>query len=123
MKKFSEDHEWVELTGDVAVIGITSYAADELGDLTFVELPEVDQEVCCDDPLCVVESVKAASDVVSPVDGIVTEVNLALEEEPGLINASAEDKGWLCKVKGVTEKNLVDLMSESEYEEFISAMK
>jgi len=122
MKYYSEEHEWVELNGNLATVGISSYAADELGDLTFVELPEVDAQIANGDSLCVVESVKAASDVFSPVSGTVVEINIALEENPALINTDAETNGWLCKILGVNEDELTELMNEEEYEDFISGL-
>ena len=117
MKRFSEEHEWVEVADGVATIGISAYAADELGDITFVELPEVGIVVGQGDALCVVESVKAASDVFAPISGTVTEVNEALEEDPGIINASAERDGWICKLGEIEEADLDNLMGEEEYEE------
>ncbi len=119
MKKYSKEHEWVELENGVARIGISVYAADELGDLTFVELPEVGQSVQAGEVLCVVESVKAASEVYCPVSGTVSEVNEAVEEEPGTINASAEQEGWICKMTDVDEAGLKDLMTAAEYAEFV----
>lgn len=118
MKRFSEEHEWVEVKGGIATMGITTYAAEELGDITFVELPTVGTVVAQGESLCVIESVKAASDVFSPIGGTVKEVNMALEDDPGLINASAEKEGWICKLEDIDTGELDSLMTESEYEAF-----
>ena len=94
--RFTKDHEWVELAGDIATVGISAYAADQLGDVVFVELPAVGKTVAAGDALAVVESVKAASDVYSPVAGTVTEIKNLTVEEPDQINARPESTGWLC---------------------------
>lgn len=119
MKRYSEEHEWVEVVDGVATVGISAYAAEELGDITFVELPDVGLVVGQGDALCVVESVKAASDVFSPIGGTVQAVNLALEEDPGIVNASADRDGWICKLTEVEESDLDNLMTEEEYEELV----
>lgn len=121
MKRFSEEHEWVEIGDSIATMGITSYAADELGDITFVELPTVATVVGQGESLCVIESVKAASDVFSPIGGTVKAVNEALEEKPGLINASAEKEGWICKLEDIDPSEMDSLMNEEEYEAFIES--
>lgn len=120
MKKFSKDHEWVELADGVATVGISVHAAEELGDITFVELPEVDADVEKGASFSVVESVKAASDIYSPVSGTVSEVNEDLEDEPEKVNEDAEGAGWICKISGVNEADLEGLMTEAEYKEFIA---
>ncbi len=117
-KRFSEDHEWVRVKGGIAIIGITSYAAEEMGDITFVELPDVGITVAQGDTLGVVESVKTAADVYSPVGGIVSEVNDKLTDDPGLVNDSPEQQGWICKLVEFDESDLESLMTEEEYEEF-----
>lgn len=121
MKRFSEEHEWVEVADGVAAVGITAYAAEELGEITFVELPEQGTVLGQGDSLCVVESVKAASDVFVPIGGTIMEVNGRLEEEPELVNASPEGEGWICKLTEVDEGELDSLMSEEEYEAFTSS--
>jgi len=121
MKKFSEQHEWVELENGVAIVGITAYAADELGDITFVDLPELDTGVVQGEAMLVVESVKAASDIFAPVGGTVIEVNARLEEEPELINASAEKDGWIVKLSEPIETDLEILMTQEQYDEFVSS--
>ncbi len=120
MKCYSEDHEWVELVGDVATLGISAHAASELGDITFIELPAVGKGFKKGDVLCVVESVKAASDVFVPVTGTVSEVNGELEGEPGRINADAEGAGWICRIKGVNAAELTGLMSAAQYQAFLA---
>ena len=121
MKRFSEDHLWLEFADDVATIGVTVHAAEELGEVCFVELPEIGAVLAQADALCVVESDKAASDVFCPVDGTVTEVNERLEENPGLVNDSAEGEGWLCRLGEVDEAEVDGLMTEEAYERFLEA--
>ena len=120
MKRFTEEHEWVEIRDETAVIGISSHAAQELGDMTFVELPEIDAEFAQGDILCVVESVKAASDVYCPLTGTIIDVNSALEENPEKINLSPEEEGWICKMKPFKKDDFEGLMTEEEYAEFVS---
>ena len=120
MKKFSEEHEWVEFKNGVATVGISAYAAEELGDITFVELPDTGLVVAQGETLCVIESVKAASDVFSPVGGTVSAVNEKLEDNPGMVNDSAEKNAWICQLEEVDAADLESLMSEEEYEEFVA---
>ncbi|NLF93983.1 MAG: glycine cleavage system protein GcvH [Oligosphaeraceae bacterium] len=122
MKYYSEDHEWVEVNGEIATIGITKYAAEELGDLTFVELPSVDDSFQAGDILATVESVKAASDVYSPISGVVSEINEVLETEPERVNEDPEGEGWICKFKGLDQEDLDKLMSAEEYEKFLQSL-
>ena len=98
-KRFSREHEWVELDGDIAIIGITEYAVGELGDIIYVELPEIGTRVEAGEKLAVVESVKAASDVYAPVGGVVDEVNEELAEESALLNEDPEGSAWIAKVR------------------------
>ena len=115
--KYTKSHEWVRQEGDGTVtIGITEHAQELLGDLVFVELPEVGSDLNAGDASCVVESVKAASDVYMPISGEVTEVNEALADTPEIINDSAFDDGWLFKVKPSAEVELDDLMDADAYE-------
>lgn len=124
MKYYTEDHEWVELNGDEAVVGISEYAAEELGEITFVALPEEDDDCNVGDKLAEVESVKAASDIFSPVTGTVCEVNEALFDEPGLLNESPEDKGWICKLTDLADlTELNDLMNEEAYFRYLDSLK
>ncbi len=122
MKYYSEDHEWVEIKGESAIIGISKYAAEELGDLTFVELPSVGDNFQVGDILATVESVKAASDVYSPISGTVTEINADLEEAPERINDDPEGQGWICKLDNLDQEDLDKLMSAEEYQKFLQSL-
>ena len=118
--KYSEDHEWVELNGgDQVVIGITDFAQEQLGDLVYVELPEVGDECSRGENISVIESVKAASDLVAPVSGTIIEVNSRLEDEPELVTEDSMGEGWFIKVKLSNTSELDDLMDESAYNSFI----
>lgn len=119
---YSKEHEWVSIDGDVATVGISDYAQESLGDITFVELPQVDDEVEQFGELASVESVKAASDIFSPMSGQIIEVNEDLEDKPGIINKSPYDKGWLVKIaiSDIEEKN--NLMTAEEYEMFLESV-
>ncbi|MEQ8440478.1 MAG: glycine cleavage system protein GcvH [Alphaproteobacteria bacterium] len=119
-RKFSEEHEWVDVDGDVATVGITDHAQEQLGDIVFVELPDVGAEFGKDDETGVVESVKAASEVYAPVGGEIVEVNEALNDNPALVNEDAEGDGWFFKIKLSDASELDDLMSEKEYKDFIA---
>ena len=112
---FTEDHEWIRVEGGIATVGITNYAQEQLGDLVFVELPEVGRELAKGDTAVVVESVKAASDVYAPVNGAVTEVNSALSSDPALVNSAATGDGWLWKMSLADAGQLVGLMDEAAY--------
>ena len=119
--KFTEDHEWLRPEGeDLIVVGITEPAAKELGDIVFVELPEVDAMVASGDEVVVIESVKAASDILAPVDGEIVEVNPKLAENPGLVNADPLGAGWFFKIKVDDLAVLDDFMDEDEYQEHIA---
>ncbi|MCH2208863.1 MAG: glycine cleavage system protein GcvH [Lentisphaerales bacterium] len=120
MKYFTKEHEWLELAGDVATIGISKHAADELGDITFVELPEEDASFSKGDVFSVVESVKAASDIYSPVNGTISAINEELEDSPELVNEDAEGKGWICKMSGVSEADLEGFMTAEQYSAFLA---
>ena len=119
MKKYTKDHEWVEIRGSEAVIGITEYAAKELGDITFVEMPPEGTDLIVGDVLGTIESVKAASDVYAPVSGTVSAINKELEEEPAIVNLSAEEKGWVCKLDNIDLVELEELMSKEQYDKFL----
>ena len=121
MKRYTEDHEWVEIDGDVATVGISVHAAEELGDITFVELPPLGEVVAKGDVLNAVESVKAASDVYAPIGGTVDKVNERLESEPELINDSAEADGWICKLTEIDTAGVDDLMDEAAYKAFLDS--
>jgi glycine cleavage system H protein len=113
--KFTEDHEIVRIDGDVATVGITTHAAEQLGDVVFVELPEVGRKVKAGEAIAVVESVKAASDVYAPVSGEVTEVNDKLPGKPALVNEDPQGKAWFFKIKLANTSELDTLMDEAAY--------
>jgi glycine cleavage system H protein len=117
--RFTKDHEWVELDGDVATIGISAHAADQLGDVVFVEVPEAGRQVKAGDAFAVVESVKAASDVYAPVSGEVIEGNAALSDAPETVNAVPETGGWFAKVKIADRAEYDALMDRDAYEAFL----
>lgn len=119
-KLFSEEHQWIEIEDDVGIVGISAYAVEELGKITFVDLPAVGMVLAQGEPLCVVESAKAASDVFAPVSGTVIAVNERLEEDPERINASPEQDGWICKLGEIDSGDLDALMDEEEYESYIA---
>ncbi len=121
--KYSKEHEWVLVEDKAAIIGITEYAQHELGDIVYVELPEVGEKVVKDDPFAAVESVKAVSDVYAPVSGKVLEINDALPESPETINEDPYGDGWMIKVEMTDMDDLKDLMSAEEYAEYIEQQK
>ena len=116
---FTADHEWLSVEGGIATVGITDYAQEQLGDLVFVELPEVGKKLSKGDTAVVVESVKAASDVYAPVDGEITEANGTLSSDPSLVNSAATGHGWLWKMKLANESQLEGLMDEAAYKAHI----
>ena len=116
--KYSEDHEWVRLDGDIATVGITQHAQDALGDVVFVELPEVGKSYAQKDTAGVVESVKAAADVYMPVSGEIVEVNQALVDEPSLANSDPMGAGWFFKVRLSQPDEMAALMDEAAYKAF-----
>lgn len=118
--KFTEDHEWITVDGDVATVGITAYAAEQLGDVVFVELPDVGKTVSKGDEFAVVESVKAASEVYAPVDGEIVEVNGELEGEPAKVNEEPTAGGWFVKFKLSDASQLEGLMNEAAYKAHIA---
>ena len=120
MLKFTEDHEWLKLEGDVATVGITEHAADALGDLVFVQLPEVAATLAKGDGAAVVESVKAASDVFTPLAGEVVEVNEAIVNDPSLVNQDPLDAGWFFKLKLANLADFESLLDEHAYKALIS---
>ena len=122
MKYYTKEHEWVNVEGDNAKVGVSEYAARELGDITYVELPKDGADLIVGDIVGVVESVKAASDVYSPISGTITEINKELEDEPSIINASAEEDGWLCRLENIDHTELDDLMDEKAYIEYLKTL-
>ena len=118
-KKFSKQHEWVSVEGDVATIGITKHAAEMLGDVVFVELPEKGKTVKKEGQAGVVESTKAASDVYTPITGEITETNQSIVDDPGAVNKDSEGKAWFFKIKIKNKSELDELMSKADYDKFV----
>lgn len=119
---FTDEHEWIDVEGDTATVGITDYAQGQLGDIVFVELPQVGGEVAKGKDAAVVESVKAASDVYAPITGEVTEANGALEDDPALVNSSPEDEGWFFKLTIADKSELDGLMDAAAYKSFCDSL-
>jgi glycine cleavage system H protein len=120
--RFTDQHEWVRIEGDEATIGITKYAAEQLGDVVFVELPEKGRKVGTGGEAAVVESVKAASEVYAPIAGEITDSNDALAADPAKVNADPEGDGWFFKLKIADKGELGKLMSEAQYAEFVKGL-
>jgi len=120
-KYYSESHEWIELDGTTAKLGISQYAADSLGDITYVEIPASGKAVSAGDVLCTVESVKAVSDVYAPVAGTVGDGNADLEADPGALNADPENT-WICKLEGVDAGSLGGLMDADAYAKYVESL-
>jgi glycine cleavage system H protein len=118
--KFTKDHEWVRMDGDVAVIGITAHAAEQLGDVVFVELPDTGKSFGSGDDMAVVESVKAASDVYAPISGEIVEVNNDIVDAPEKVNEAPDDAAWFVKLKPSDPSELDALMDEAAYKDFIA---
>ena len=121
--KYSKEHEWVLVENDVATIGISEFAQDELGDIVYVELPHVGEKISKDDPFGSVESVKAVSDIFAPISGSVIEVNDTLPDSPEIINEDPYGDGWLIKVQMTDKDELKELMSSDGYAEYIVQKK
>jgi glycine cleavage system H protein len=119
--RFTKDHEWIRLEGDVATVGITDHAQNALGDVVFVDLPEAGREVSEGEAIAVVESVKAASDVYAPIAGRVVEANAALTENPALVNSAPTGEGWFFKLEGVNAAAVEALMDETAYAAFVES--
>lgn len=117
--KFTEQHEWLEVEDDLVVVGITTHAAEQLGDVVFIELPDVGTTVSKDDEVVVIESVKAASDILAPIDGEIVEVNEALVNEPGKVNDDPEGDAWFFKLRVEDMSDMDDLMDEAAYKKFV----
>ena len=118
---YTKDHEWIKITGSTAIVGITHHAQELLGDVTFVELPEAGTDVAQNDPVSVIESSKAASDVYSPVTGTISEVNEALDAQPELVNESCYKDGWICKLAIKDPSEAEGLMTAEQYEKFLES--
>lgn len=119
MLKFSEDHEWIKLDGDIAEIGISPHAVEQLGDIVFIELPDIGTNVTKGDAVAVFESVKAASDIYSPASGEIIDVNIALADDLTAITPDEAMKNWLFKVRVIAPSDLDDLMNEDQYKAMI----
>ena len=118
--KFTEEHEWLRVENDLVVVGITEHASTQLGDIVFVELPEEGDTVSKDDEVVVIESVKAASDILAPLDGEITEINPALEDEPAKVNEDPLGAGWFFKIRPSDLSQMDDYMNEAAYNKLIS---
>ena len=118
--KFTEEHEWLRVEDDLVVVGITEHASTQLGDIVFVELPEEGDTVSKDDEVVVIESVKAASDILAPLDGEITEINPALEDEPAKVNEDPLGAGWFFKIRPSDLSQMDDYMNEAAYNKLIS---
>lgn len=119
---FTEDHEWIDVDGDVATVGISEYAQEQLGDIVFVDVPEEGKELTKGDEAATVESVKAASDVYTPASGTVIEGNADLADQPGLVNEDPEGDGWFFKLTLSDTSELEDLMDETAYAAFVAKL-
>ena len=117
--KYTEEHEWLLIENDVVTVGITEHAAEQLGDVVFVELPEIGDLVSKDESICVIESVKAASDILSPLDGKIIEINEAIVETPSLVNADPNEAGWFFKIEVSDMTPVAEYMDEAAYLSFI----
>ncbi len=120
--KYTEEHEWIRVEGDVGTIGITQYAQEQLGDVVFVDVPQAGRKVAKGEACAVVESVKAASDIYAPVTGEVVEANAALADSPGDVNAEPMGKGWFFKIKLSDKGELAGLMDEAAYTDFVKSL-
>ena len=122
-RKFTDEHEWIAVEGDICAVGISDYAQKQLGDIVFVELPEIGRALTQGDEAAVIESVKAASELYAPVAGEVVAVNTRLGEEPGLVNADPDGEGWFIRIR-VADKNQLDgLMDADAYRAFVAALE
>lgn len=120
---YTKEHEWVKIKENIASIGISEYAANQLGDVTFVELPQMGKTVKQFDVLAGIESVKAASDIYSPVSGTVTKINEALDDRPEIVNEAAEDAGWIAWIEMSNPAELKNLMTRAQYDEFLRGLE
>jgi glycine cleavage system H protein len=119
--RYTKDHEWVRVDGAIATTGISDHAQEQLGDVVFVDLPEIGRQVSQGDAMAVVESVKAASDVFAPISGEVVEVNAALNDDPALVNSGAESTGWFCKLRVGDPAELEPLLDAEAYRAFVAS--
>ncbi len=120
--RYTKEHEWVRMEGDVATVGISEHAVEALGDLVFIELPEVGRVVSRDEACAVVESVKAASDVYAPLSGTIVEINPPVVEDPAMVGTHAENDGWFFKIQLDNPDEFEELMDEAEYQEYVESL-
>ena len=120
---YSEEHEWITIEGNTGTVGITDFAQEQLGDIVFAEVTKANEEVTKDEEVAVVESVKAASDIFSPVSGLISEVNVLLEDTPETINSDPLDNGWIFKITITNPDELDDLMDLDSYNKFVESIK
>ena len=121
-KYYLKTHQWVKVDGDEATIGVSSYITEELGDITYVELPKEGSDLIVGDTIGVIESVQETSDVLSPMSGTVIAVNKYLNDDPGLVSISPEEKGWMCKLDNINLDELDDLMTEEQYRKYLRTL-
>ena len=122
-RKFTKEHEWIEKVDQIIIIGITEFAQDQLGDIVSIELPEVGNSFKQNDAMAIIDSVKASSDIYSPVDGEITETNEKLLEQPELINQSPNEEGWILKMKPNNPEQLNSLLSKEQYDTLVGQSK
>ena len=118
-KKYTQEHEWVQIDGEIATVGVTNHAQESLGDIVFIDLPVIGKKVKAKEEICVIESVKAASDIYTPIDGEVIEVNDNLSNDASLVNQDAENEGWIFKIKVSNPNQYESLMSLDQYLDFL----
>ena len=123
MKYYTEDHEWVEVRGDEATVGISGYAAEEMGEITYIELPLEEDDVIVGDTLGLMESVDTTVHLYSPLSGTISAVNDELEDDPSIINDSPEEEGWICKLVNIDSSELDDMMNETDYRKYLRSLK
>ena len=119
--KYTKDHEWIKKEGDVYIMGITSFAQEELGEVVYIDLPKVNTKVLKHASFCVVESTKAASDVYAPIGGTVVESNKVLNDSPSLINSSPFKEGWICKLTDINKEEFDSLLTSTDYESYLKS--
>ena len=120
--RFTKDHEWVRLDGDIATVGITDHAQEQLGELVFIELPELERDVTAGEACAVVESVKAASDVYAPLTGRIAEINETIVEDPAIVNSDAEGEGWFFRMELDDTTTFEELMDQDAYDEYLETL-
>ena len=119
---YTQTHEWAEIDGDDAIVGVTAYVSQQIGDITYVDLPKVSSDVIVGDSIGVVESVNDSREVLSPLSGTVSAVNKNLEDDPGLVSNSPEGKGWIYRLENIDLDELEDLMTEEQYAKYLKTL-